>query len=87
MAIERKQVVTVFIEGDPKKATFRKVSRLETASEARKRVREERVRQANEKYKKENTEKLNCDACGLSMGRVYANDLEGSRFYHAKCIK
>lgn len=62
------------------------IFRDETPEEVAQRVLEDKRKADSEAYKKQHTETLACDACGLSMGRVYAGDLEGSRFYHDHCI-
>ena len=69
------------------KRVVRTEERMETSQEARQRIKNEKEREQREIYMKKNTERLSCDSCGLSMGRVYTNDLEGSRFYHSECIK
>lgn len=45
-----------------------------------------RVSVDREDYMQANTEDLICDNCGATIGRVYANDLNGSRFYCTNCL-
>lgn len=67
-------------------------SRFETQEEANNRAEEREVaREASLKREasyldRANLETLNCDKCEQPMGLMYANDLEGSRFYHDSCI-
>lgn len=72
-----------FIEGSP----ITRTTRFETPEEVEQRIKDEETEVYREQDRRQNTETLNCDACGEYICEVYACDLNGSRFYHNHCIQ
>lgn len=61
-------------------------SREETKEEQKERLgRKEREKQ-KELLRQQEAVDLFCDKCGGVMGKVYENDLNGSKFYHTDCV-
>ena len=72
----------IFKEGED----MTKTSRLETPEEVEERIRRRKEDKEREESKKNNTTTLNCDICGEYICQAYKYDLEGSKFYHKKCL-
>ena len=80
--MENKKVFIVNIDKEGNKTYS---ERNLTPEEIQKTNEEERIQKGREEDMFENAEDLNCDKCGKIIGKVYANDLNGSRFYCDNC--
>lgn len=80
----KNKIYEVYMHGP--NGQYTTTTRNETDAEEAERLERKKKYIADSEYKINNTEELLCDKCGGVMGRVYANDLNGSGFYHSECI-
>ncbi len=75
---------TIEIDVNGSRTTSKSV-REQTPEEIQATEKAKDVQATHDAYTRSHTESINCDECGGYICEAYANDLNGSRFYHPNC--